>query len=651
MKRENEKDYRYIKPSEIAILVSSRKDAIKIQNYLYDKFGIDSTFYKKNLLYQSVESINIYFLIDYISEPDNIEKLKKIILSDLFFIDDVENINIEEIINENENLLKFIDEVKKLDKIFLQWNFLSRIFKLMDVEKNIVRKYGSKRAKNIIINYRHIIENIEKIAYSENLDIFSLKNKFLAMIFKSKESEIEEDLFRNYSEEDKINILTIHASKGLEFPIVFDFGAIKKINNKKNYPFYYKNGNVVIEYKILKENKEMYLNKLLYEEYRRLHYVAITRAIFLAYIPIFFDPLKNNKSIKDIEEKKAKMSFSEYLGTLDILFDKNLEGAFIPCRSENIENSLIFEDKSPYNKFDNKIQENYVSIDFSLENYRNYILELNRKSLRLTSFSSLHEKEKNKNIYNIDKILKELNDEIYIKDFNLEETNLLPKGEKTGSMFHELMEEIDYDVDYDDKINNKELENIISLKISKYFSDYKYEQQKIFQENTKSMIKSVLNLKILEPNFYIKNIKKMDRVNELEFYFKIKNGFISGFIDLIFRVNINGKLKYFIADWKTNIVEGIDINKHFEENYFLQAKIYEFSFFKYILSLNNIYIFSFQDLKLNREKFFEIYNNYFGGIFYIYTREVEKRRNGVVFLNPNFERLYNFVEDIENVFN
>lgn len=79
---------------------------------------------------------------------------------------------------------------------------------------------------------------------------------------------------------DKVKLLTIHKSKGMEYPVVFIIGC-----NEEILP-HYKNENV--------------------DDERRLFYVAITRAekeLYLSYVDLYNGQTKLISSfIKDIED-------------------------------------------------------------------------------------------------------------------------------------------------------------------------------------------------------------------------------------------------------------------------------------------------------------------------------------------------------------
>jgi exodeoxyribonuclease V beta subunit len=144
-------------------------------------------------------------------------------------------------------------------------------------------------------------------------------------------------------------------------------------------------------------------------------------------------------------------------------------------------------------------------------------------------------------------------------------------------------------------------------------------------------------------------INNADRLNELGFYFPIKNlskqtlgslfsktgqthalvgfageieklnfsplnGFIKGFIDLIFR----HKGKFYIVDWKSNLL-GKDINNYSADNLvpIMQKDYYILQYHLYTLALHKY-------LK-NRLPSYD-YEKHFGGIFYIFLRGINKTK-------------------------
>lgn len=466
------------------------------------------------------------------------------------------------------------------------WTLFSKLFKILELEQNIIKKYSFDRMR-IITNYRQIAEILEKMAYKEQLDIYSLKYRLISLIYKDKTDEIEEDLYRLDSDSSKVNILTIHISKGLEYPIVFDYGALKNINKKRKRFYYFdeEKKNYIFEFEPQKNIKDK-IEKLDFEEYRRLHYVAITRAIVASYLPVL-----NSKKSNENEISIAEMLY-------------NLK--------ENFKENFIISERD-----DECLKDLYKVKDY---NQKKEVQEKDLSSINraftIQSFSSIHMLEKTEK-ESVESLINTINDENYNKDSI---TLDLPKGKNTGSFLHKILEEIDYTKD----LETKEVNKIIEENTNFFFRFEDNNIRKDYTQITKKLISNLLNHHISEIGIKLREIKKEDRINEMEFYFSVDENFINGSIDLVFRYND----KYYIVDWKSNSVEG-SCEPHFKENYELQAKIYEYAFVKHLEKV----IKEFN------------YDKYFGGIFFIYLRSIDK--DGIVYIKPDKNRYKNLLNEFK----
>ncbi|HOJ64712.1 MAG TPA: UvrD-helicase domain-containing protein [Spirochaetota bacterium] len=578
--------------SDIAILVSSRDDAANIQRYL-SKNGIPSSFYKKNLLFQSKEAIQIFYLLDYWADMGNIGKLKKLLLTDFYILSED---NIDEMINKEIEVLQKVFDSSKPE------NMITTFFNTIRLEEVIGIKYRSNY-KRVVINYRHIAEKLENIAFREKLDIFSLKNRLLLLIYSEKEEEIDEDLFRNEGKnENVVSILTIHASKGLEFPIVFDYGALKGIpGNKKKY--YYSElkkdyTEHIVKYSFTKKEKDKIGQKEI-EEYRRLHYVAITRGEYSCYLPVV--EMGNNSSLacwlgKNLEnlteeENYKIINIDQYNEIIE--FEKN------NIEDQNKEEILTF---------------NQVSLDEIYKHDRFFTIK-SFSSLKKFDYDIITEKEYN---YKEDEnypIIEEL----------INNLPSLPGGTKSGSMLHKILEKIDYSL-----INRDEIDKTIE-KTLKYYS-ITFDNEKLL--NIKNEIKNTFNIlvnKKIINDFSLKDLKVTDRKNELDFYFYVDENFINGEIDLLFRYNN----RYYIVDWKSNKLEENETpESNFKKHYEVQAKIYTYAMKKYLEK--NVFNFS--------------YEKNFGGIFYIYLRIInENNDNGIIYNNYPANEIEDFYTELKEM--
>lgn len=618
-----DEELRTIKESDISIIVKTKKEAEIIEHYLTLN-KLKSTFYKKAGLYQSNEAIQLKHILNAVAYREDQSLFKKALLTDFF------NAGINDL-----NKYQEIKEDSRISLLFEKWIILaekrnwSKLFNSIFYDTGLFyRLVCNEDEKNInsdriITNYRHISENLEYTAINNRYDIYDMVLYLTNLINKALTSEIDEDLHRLETEEDKIKITTIHASKGLEFPIVFIFHAFTKSNSANYLKFHDKNTYNVVFDLIKHEKNQMIHTGEEEEELKRLFYVAFTRSCLKLYIP-YLDNTDNKKleSIAGIIKRSIDKNFKEkHFLSLDDYSGKNISLDVKLKKNINISEIKIIEPLFPI------INKN----------------EFERRKTSVQSFSGLHNKillkihDEINSTGDFGEEKKDLDEPSIEKESLIEEENILPGGTYTGEMFHKILEEIDFDKV--NKIKNKtynEIKNDIETKnlIEKYFNIYLLrntfinddEKKDVYFNKTLEIIHNSLNSPISHEDISLSSIKKEDRIHEAEFYLPVENKkknsdvFLNGFIDMIFRLN----KKYYFLDWKSNYLkdgyEGDIFIEEVKRHYELQYEIYLTAFIEW--------------LKNNLDNF--NYERDFGGIYYIYLRGINlKNKNGIFYLRPD----------------
>ncbi len=288
----NKKNIKFnIKYSNNILNVKIIKQIISILKYI--DCEIKKPFSGEYLLFEilhfdflSINTISIAKLRHYMSINKNIIFIRQII-NKCEYNNDLKNIlNKDEIIllsifsNTLENLFKNILNItiqEIIDKILHEFNILKYILKSSDVENNI-------NCVNSFISYvKELINRNPNITLSQFIDDINLMKRYKVDI-----------AYEKYDNDDSINCLTAHSSKGKEFLYVFIISCNESYwNTKKNYNKNYKLPNY-----IFKNNNNIVNNNSIEEddeEERRLFYVAITRAKEYLYISF---------SRKDINNKE-----------------------------------------------------------------------------------------------------------------------------------------------------------------------------------------------------------------------------------------------------------------------------------------------------------------------------------------------------------
>ena len=407
--------------------------------------------------------------------------------------------------NYNSELYKLIDEMIPYTEESIHI-FISELFNKLNIYEKII-KIGNIEENLTVLDYLNkVSESLENIGY--NIDDFT---SYLSDL-------IEQGLDLKYSITDHFNdsvkIMTIHGSKGLEFPICYYTGLYSKFNIRELNEKILFNDHIVIPYinGYFRKTIDYYLLKNNYikeeiSEQIRLFYVALTRAREKMIIVV------SSKDKNNLIENNIVMGRLNYRSFEDIIssIKVNLENYIKPL---NIESLNITKDYQ-YSKYkEYKIRD---------DEYLN-VLELNIEEPSLEEVK--YSKEQNKLITNEQKELYEF-----------------------GNKIHSVMENIDfenpnYDVD---------LPNIYIEKIKKFF------KTSLFNEKIINVYK--------EYEFIDNNQGTIDLILEYEHVIRIVDYKLKNIDDESYKNQLLGYKKYIekISDKKVEIYLYSILNEELRE--------------------------------------------------------------------------------------
>ncbi len=357
----------------------------------------------------------------------------------------------------------------------------NKLVEIGDIENNLTR-----------IEYFHNL-----IKQAENLDLNLLT--FVDYLDDILENEDKMEFQQSTTLENKINIMTIHKSKGLEFPIVYFISNYKKFNisefkSKLSYdnkygiitPFYENGEGRNINYILMKN----YNKTSMISEKIRLLYVALTRARehMIILNPIKIDKETNEpcemityKDENDLVLNEIRLKYNSFGSIYDSIYDIFPNVKMFYAKDLNIN----FEYLKTINKtnYQNVISKTNEKISY-YENKNNSIIKENK-----------HASKENKTLNTLESVL------------NME----------YGSKVHEIFESFDF--------------------IKQDFS--------IYSENEKKMLKQFLAQDV------VKNISKGKIYKEFEFIYQKDDAQIHGIIDLM--IEYDDRID--IIDYKLSHIE------------------------------------------------------------------------------------------------
>lgn len=416
--------------------------------------------------------------------------------------------------------------------------------------------------------------------------------------------------------EDGVSLLTTHASKGLEFDIVFTLGAITRTKQSSD-------SLVVIEqenrqYLIPVENDQdphyqQFCKESDAEKMRQI-YVAFTRAKYRLYIPVF------------IADPKTKIAFGT-ASPMELLLARlgqpstDYEGWYRRINEQNdaviqnfIEKQGCGENKEISSKYLNENTSLELNPNIQQDNSNVLLIPppqitLPSSPMIIQSFTSL---QQHKEVV--------FSDAQWIPPHSygnpIKTAHTLPAGPETGTLLHRILEILPYHSVKSIKDPNKLLPWITPLIQGTLFESWGSVLAQIVLETIKIPLPSS------STPFCLEDIHPKRIYREMEFLYpcqgnepslnipennNLHSGYLKGVIDLMFE----HQGKYYFVDWKSNWLGPSSVHYHqkalkevMESNgYDLQAQIYLEGIKRY--------------LKLFSHQPFE---EFFGGAYYIFLR-------------------------------
>ena len=283
-----------VEASDICILLESNDDCRNMYN-TFVSLNIPAVYDGETDLFKSDE---IYYMLDFlsaVSSPYDRGKIIKTLLSPLF------DYQLSELPMRDDD-----PEYEKISSVFLKWKELTaggRFSTVIDhltggkdlfpVKSSVssspcmIRRICEVGGERKLTNIEHIGELLagRNRAGMENASELAA---WLVSVMEGAENE-EEKITRLERDDRSVRIMTMHKSKGLEFPVVFFGGGMKGGQLPRTDTDFFEftdSGRRNIDLVKQSRNRQKHYCDQ-WEERKRLYYVAFTRAEQKLYLPLF----------------------------------------------------------------------------------------------------------------------------------------------------------------------------------------------------------------------------------------------------------------------------------------------------------------------------------------------------------------------------
>ncbi len=656
---------------DFAILVRGSNEYPEIESAL-KKAGIPFIRYKDKNLFFGNECKQWIALFNAITAKDFTGHNRSILSEALFtkFF----NISIDEVENE-----KFDNPSCTERQLIIQWQKLSqerkwaKLLEKIFADTNIENRLSQLDQMQSLTKLRQI--GNYAIDYLYRTDC-SLEDVCLHLTRLSSDSESSMDdgnLVEKGTDFDCVQLMTIHASKGLEFPVVIVPAGLHARNDSVPRVYsYHQNENAIINF--CKENK-CKLNREEDNERERIYYVAYTRASSILMLPIYdiWIPAKYNKKAPIHQFLLNSISaMSNMKTTKDKSFVRELQvnNKTDSQLKREVQEILVQLNKHKETQAAAYAADKNLSEEAQLKETKELSLKVPSLEIQKYSYSSLSRKkhEPEEMTVNGGRADKEGADseEPSLAHFDtspnpvsyiavpgsqgvcppaVSAPDSFPKGSKLGIAIHEVFEKADFSVKQDDE----GLSRLITACFEKQTLRIPEGDPDGWLAYTSGILCKTLNAKLPEicggvqtgNYFKLSEIADKDKISEAEFNMNagiteaigitetsniteasaasalLKN-YWNGFIDLVFKREVNGKDVYSVLDWKSNTFEpkqysdGNYLKSITDEKYSIQRVLYSYSLIKWLAS--------FYKEEYENDTEARVFENHFGGIYYAYVR-------------------------------
>lgn len=642
-------------PKDVAVLVRSNREARAVRDALVGR-GVPCVLYTNGSVFDTPEAAELHVLLAGIANPSDERKVRGALASTVFGLDGHE---LDRLAGSESEWAERLQRFVRYREIWDRKGFgaLARtVFSAGKVRSRLLAEPGGERALTNLLHLCELIQDAGREAGGVERTLGWFESR-LSEAADGDAMAAEEHQLRLETDASAVKVVTIHRSKGLQYPVVFLPFPWKVRGQKKRDEAAGKEGvsfhdpadprRVVCRIGDADEDAFEKAAEEEVSEEARLLYVALTRAMARCYVAW--------GSVKD----------SEFTGAAWVLHSRDFPGALRPmtgfrewfgrCSDSEVlarltkiaaaaacdggESPIRVE---PLPAIARRTFHAAPSDDAARLEARAF--PPGRKIVQtfgVTSFTGLSRDAANPEIPERDQgpggLTEDAGSATGADDRGI---FLLPGGTKTGIFFHEMLEELDFAAS---------LEEILA-DVRRRLPLHGLEAR--WAEPVASRVHAMLRLVLPggDPAFPLAGIARADRLPELPFAFPVRRfagggglpdsfdgiafdretGLLKGAIDLVFRAGG----RFYLLDWKSNNLGHRLEDYRTEaleeamggERYTLQADLYGVALHRYLRSRVDGYD----------------YGRHFGGIYYLFIRGIDPGGSpdtGVWFSRPDAERI------------
>lgn len=269
-------------PSDICVLGRNRDDLILVGRALR-RAGIGYAQYKRQGLYATAEALDLLDVLIAVGNAESSSDVLRMFATSFFPIPARELASYRGLPPDHELSERFRTWVA-----FGQSGDIPALLRAIEEDSGVIRRLLFQEGERSAANMRQLFDDVLKLHAETGWMLPQITEEMRRRTQTDPKELADTDLLRLESEDDLVTLMTMHASKGLQYPIVFLAGGYSGKN--RSFPKHpvVLHDNEGVPYLSLRptQEKARWYNEQAQDD-ARLLYVAATRAEARLYLPFW----------------------------------------------------------------------------------------------------------------------------------------------------------------------------------------------------------------------------------------------------------------------------------------------------------------------------------------------------------------------------
>ena len=625
-----------ITAGDIAVIVRTHRQAAITLDALRAK-GIAGVMRSDRSIFASREAEEVRILLSALGDPGNEPKVRAALVTDML---GRSGNDIAELLDDEESWTECLRQFRAYHDLWQERGCMVMSRELMAKERVRGRllSYPDASGERRLTNVLHCFELLHREEHERGTGMEGLVAWFSERIGAADEAD--EYQIRLETDDAAVKIVTVHVSKGLEYPVVFCPFLWGGSNSKSSVVMFHDEaGGLVKDFGSPDFQRHRLLaDKESLAESLRLLYVALTRAKYRCYLfsgktrsessPVNYllhastqTRAADNQAVALAAETKT-LSAAMMVGELHSLAEGS-EGSigFKMMTRDSVDNMAALSRKSTAAESKSALLRTFSGTLDSI--------------WRVSSFTSFsrHE-EKSTELPDRDEPQRGSEAPRSAAGSGEKSIFTFPRGAQAGIFMHGIFEKLDF---------SSTSEEVIRELVEKGLERYNFKEE--WQPHITAMVQNVLGTSLASPDgaFMLGALDAKSWITELEFFFPLRfidsslfgelleshgllpcginlaqlaqslqfspvKGMLMGFMDMVFEQDG----RYYLLDWKSNhLGNTLDDYGHDAMTQAMQKNLYPLQYLLYTVALNRY-------LSLRVKNY--TYSKHFGGVIYVFLR-------------------------------